>query len=340
MVNIARTGAIAATLTLALAAGCTDASSADDATVDLRLGLIYAPEVPAVECGAQPLAEDPELKRLGLNVLIYPSAQLGGENEMVQQVSTGQLEATIGTASILANDFNFPELTFLEAYYLTDSIEQAFTVHRSKIATELFEQLPERANLQRVGDPWLYGPRHVFGVRPVRQLSDFDGLKFRVPQVDVSIKGAEALGANPTPTAYSELYLAMQQGIVDAGEAPASVIAAESFDEAASYVSLTRHQISASPMVVNSDWWQELSSEQQAGLRSATNAAARAVAECARVADAKAIADWRAGDAVRVVDDVRRDELATRAREYFSHGFPFSEAYRQARQLLERGAGQ
>lgn len=303
----------------------------------MRLGLIFASTVPATECGAVPLAEDRRLKELGLDVTVYPSAQLGGENEMVQQVSTGQLEATIGTASILANDFDFPELSFLEAYYLADTVDEAFEVHRSEIATELFRQLPERANLQRVGDPWLYGVRHVFGTRPLRTLADFDGLKFRVPQVDVSIEGAQAVGSDPTPTAYSELYLAMQQGIVNAAEAPASVIAAESFDEAARYINLTRHQISASPLVVNSDWWQALSDRQRAGLTRATNDAARRVTECVEKADREAIDAWRASDSVKVVDDVHVAELAKRARAYFSKGFAFSEPYRKARKMLSQG---
>src|SRR5699024_2971361 len=109
------------------------------------------------------------------------------------------------------------------------SIEDVARVRETDVAEGAFDILDDKANLHSVGNPWLYGERHIFGNRELKGSDDFNALKLRVPETDISIESARALGADPTPTAYSELYLGLQQGIVDAGEAPLSVIDAESF---------------------------------------------------------------------------------------------------------------
>jgi TRAP-type C4-dicarboxylate transport system substrate-binding protein len=309
--------------------GGSDAAGGATETTELRFGLIFAPSVPIVECGANYLTDSEALADVGLEVSVFPAAVLGGENEMVRQVSSGELSATLGTSSIIASDFNIPQLAALEAYYVLDEVEQVFEVYDSEIADELFAPLKEKANLQQVGRPWLYGERHIFGSRPIREPEDLQSLRLRVPETKVSIASAEALGTDPTPTAYAELYLALQQGIVEAAEAPAAVIEAESFDEPADYISLTRHLISASPFIINVDLWEGLTPEQQKALEAEIDEASGRVADCVAEADAAALDAWRESGELEVVEDVNRDAIKEMVREEFSEGYPFSETYRE-----------
>lgn len=315
-------GAIGAALLLSSPSGV----HAQDTTT-LRLGLIFGPQAPIVECGAMPLTEDPSLREAGINIQVIHSAQLGGENDMVHQVSSGQLEITGGTASILAAYLE--DLSVLEAYYLYENVDQVLTIHQTDTAQALFEELREIANMRQIGAPWLYGERHIFGNRALRTVEDFQGLRLRVPETTVSIESARALGASPTPTAYSELYLALQQGIVDAAEAPASIVYAESFYEPAPYFNKTGHLITAFPVVINEQVWQGLSEAQQNSLNVAFTQAADRVRECVETADQDAYETWRADGTIEIVEDINIEALRGLAEAHFSEGFSWSGTYRE-----------
>lgn len=316
--------AVSAALATALVMVGAVSVRADD--VQMRIGQIFAPDVPIVRCGAIPLAEDEHLKELGFDISVIHSAQLGGENEMAQQVATGELEMAGATASILAAWLE--DLSVFETYYLYENVDQVYEAHTTPTAKALFDELRETTGMRVVGLPWLYGERHVFGNRPLRKPEDFEGLRMRVPETSVSLEGARSLGANPTPTAYAELYLALQQGIVDAAEAPASVAQAESFYEPADYFNKTGHLITAQPQIVNERFWQSLSGEQQQALNQAVIDAAERVRECVESADAEAYAQWRESGDIEIVDDLDIEAIRAKAQAYFSEGFPWSEAYR------------
>lgn len=302
------------------------AGTATAEDIDMRLGLIYNPNVPVPRCGAFDMAEEPRLQDLGLNITVVHSAQLGGENDMAQQVSSGELEMSVSAASILAAWVE--DLGVFETYYLYDNVDQAFAAYETETARSLFEELREVANIQVIGTPWLYGERHVFGSKPLRTPEDFEGVRMRVPETSVSIAGARSLGASPTPTAYAELYLALQQGIVDVAEAPASVVKAESFDEPAQYFNKTSHLISAAPVYINGTLWDSLSEEQQQALDSAVTDAAQRIRDCVETADQEAFDNWEETGSLEIVDDVDLEALRAQARAFFSDGFPFSDTYK------------
>lgn len=321
-----RVAAVAFTLTAAAGlAACS--SSADDDTRVLRAGVIYTPSVPIVRCGLEPLAENEDLAAAGLQIQTTDSGQLGAENDLLEQASGGELDIALAAGSTLATVFGVAELEMFESYYLYDSVDDIARVRETAVAEEAFAKLADSANLQAVGTPWLYGVRHVFGNKELRVPADFDGLKLRVPETEISVASARALGASPTPTAYSELYLALQQGIVDAAEAPLSVIQAESFDEPSKFVSLTGHLISAASPLVNNDAWQSLSSDQQEALTEAFDQAATDIAECVEEADAEALDAWEEAGSPTVIEDVDRAALRELAEETYSSGFSWSDAY-------------
>jgi TRAP-type transport system periplasmic protein len=307
-----------------LGLGVSDAQAQSE-PVDMRIGLIYTPSVPIGRCGATPLAENERLQELGFNINIVHSAQLGSENDMAQQISSGELEMGLAASSILAAWVE--NLSVLEAYYLFENTDQAFRAYQTDTAKELFAELLEVANIRQIGLPWLYGERHVFGNRALREPADFAGLRLRVPETSLSIADAQSLGASPTPVAYAELYLALQQGIADAAEAPASVVRAESFYEPATHFNKTSHLITAAPVIVSEAFWQRLSPEQQEALDQAVADSAQGVRECVEQADEEAYEYWRETGAIEIVDDVNVEALRAQSREFFSEGFPWSDIY-------------
>jgi tripartite ATP-independent transporter DctP family solute receptor len=322
--GFARTLLAGAAMLSLLSIGATGVAAAE---VEARMGMIFAPAVPLVRCGADTLAADQAVVDSGLKISVIHSSQLGSELEMVQQVSSGELEITLGTASILAAYVE--GLSVFETYYLYDDPDQVLKVHSTEVAAKLWQELLETANIRRIGTPWLYGVRHVFGNKALRGPDDFAGLRLRVPQTAISIASAQALGASPTPTTYGELYLALQQGIVDAAEAPAAVVQAESFYEPADYFNMTGHLITAVPVIVNEDFWQSLTPEQQAALNQAAHDTAASVRACVEEADAAAIQGWKDSKAIEVVEDVDRAALKAKVQAFYSQGMPWSAVYNE-----------
>lgn len=311
-------------------------SDGDSDTKVLRAGVIYAPSVPIVQCGLAPLAENESLADVGIKIETTDSGQLGAENELLEQSSSGELDIAFAAGSTLATVFNIPELEMFETYFLYDSPADIERVRNTAVADAAFDKLPEKANVKSVGNPWLYGERHMFGNKALRGPQDFDGLKLRVPDTKISIESARALGAGPTPTAYSELYLALQQGIVDAAEAPLSIISAESFDEASDYISLTKHLISAAAPLVNNDTWESLTDAQKEALEAAFNEAAESVSDCVIEADQEARDAWESAGKPKIVEDVDREALRQLAEAVYSEKFSWSSEYTK---LLEELRG-
>ena len=117
---------------------------------------------------------------------------------------------------------------------------------------------------------WENGFRHVTNSkRPIETLEDFKGLKLRTMENELHIEAFQALGANPTPMSFGELFSGMQQGTVDGQENPYVTIALSKFNEVQDYISNTGHVYSPSILVVNKSFYEGLTEEQQQILQEA-----------------------------------------------------------------------
>src|SRR5699024_10000987 len=145
----------------------------------------------------------------------------------------------------------------------------------------------------------------------------------------------EAMGADPTTTSYDEIYMALQQGIFDVGEAPLSIIKSDSFDEPSSYVSLTGHLLTGLPPVMNVDTWERLSEEQRGALTEAFDEGSQRVAECLEENDAAALEEWEASDSIEVIHDVEIEPTREAVREAYTSNYPWSDAYQELLAELE-----
>ncbi|QHZ48466.1 TRAP transporter substrate-binding protein [Bacillus sp. NSP9.1] len=204
-----------------------------------------------------------------IKVEVYPNEQLGSEAEMVESVTMNSLQMVAAAAF---NQYD-QRISAFELPYLFHSKEQAWQVLDGEIGQEVAAPLLED-NL-RVLAYFENGFRHITSNKPIETPEDLAGVKIRTPEVPVSIDSFRAMGANPTPMAFGELYMALQQGTVDAQENPIANIYAARFNEVQQYLNKTYHQYTPLPVAINEGVWQSLSSNHQEILKSSAKKAAQ-----------------------------------------------------------------
>jgi TRAP-type C4-dicarboxylate transport system substrate-binding protein len=172
----------------------------------------------------------------------------------------------------------------------------------------------------RILGAWNTGARQFTANKPIRTPEDLVGLKMRFPPSPQFLMNAAAMGASPVEVAYDELYLALQQKIVDGQENPLVNIKAINLPEVQDYVSLSSHQLSSN-LVVIGKVWDTLSPEQQAALQAAVEKAMVEEPKCVVEAEKAILDEFRAGGAMQVIEDVDRKAFSDKAVPYLRDNF-------------------
>jgi TRAP-type C4-dicarboxylate transport system substrate-binding protein len=159
-----------------------------------------------------------------------------------------------------------------------------------------------------LGPLWKLGSRHVTANEPITSPEDLAGKTMRTQDTPSSLATAQALGATPTPIDFSELYLALSQGVVDAQENPLVQINSINLQEVQDYVSMTGHVVNASILALSESTYQSLTPDQQAVLEAAATAAAEEVRLCIDEKEEEILADWASQDPPPVTI-IEQDEL-------------------------------
>lgn len=194
-----------------------------------------------------------------IEVKIYPNEQLGAEMDVINSIQLGTADMTI-TGESLQNWA--PKAALMAVPYAFRDSEHMQQVVEGEIGAEIEAQITEQANLVPLA--WFErGPRHLTTNRPVRQPDELDGMRLRVPNVPLFVDTWEALGARPTPMAFSEVFTALQQNTIQAQENPLSLIESASFYEVQDYVNLTGHVRSWIYVVIGKDQLDEMPDELQ-----------------------------------------------------------------------------
>ena len=232
-----------------------------------------------------------------IEMRVAPAAQLGDDLAMLTSLRTGALDLTVnsqGPASSLV-----PELAAFGLPFLFADAPAAFRVIDGPVGQEVGRKL-EALGLISIGW-WDNGVRHITNSkRPINKPEDLRGLKIRTPADPATIDTFQALGAATQQIAFSELYVALQQGVVDGQENPVANIASAKLHEVNKYVSLTAHKWECSPVVASRITWGRLS---EADRKMVMEAGAEATANNRQLmadADGKLLAEFRANPAVAV----------------------------------------
>lgn len=163
-----------------------------------------------------------------------------------------------------------PRLSIMEAPYIFRDVDHMYKAMKGPIGQEMQDELVAKRGLRSLGVLY-YGVRHLTANKPVHAPEDVKGMKLRVPEVPLYLEMARAWGANPTPMAFAELYLALKQGTVDAQENPIPTINSGKFYEVQKYLILTGHIMVPQFHAISDKLWQSLSSGDQKILQEAVD---------------------------------------------------------------------
>lgn len=202
-----------------------------------------------------------------IKVNVFPQSQLGGEVKMIQAARVGSLDMLITAQAVLGPTIK--AYTIFDIPFLFDDIQQANRVLAGSIGREYLDMLPAY-NL--IGLDFLYAiERDIASSKPIRNAKDFHGLKLRVMQAPGYVKAYEQLGSQPTPMAYNEVYLSMQQGVVDGGDFSPESVTLDKFTEVSKYFNLTKTHYLPALLVFSKKKWDALTPADQKILQDASH---------------------------------------------------------------------
>lgn len=286
---------------LALAAGSLLFPLAAQAqAVKLTLGHGAAPGNPRHEAAVK-FAEVVKAKSGGrIEVQVAPSAQLGDDAAMVTAMRTGALDMSANSQGAVANAV--PEYAAFGMPFLFSSAAQAFKVLDGPLGKELADKSAEKGLV--VLGYWDNGIRHMTNSkRPITKVEDMKGLKMRTPPDTVLVDIMQSLGAEAQQIKFAELYVALQQGVVDGQENPLVNIHASKLYEVQKHLALTSHMFQMTPFLMGKRSWDRLS---EADRKAVTEAAAEATAlqrKLSQESDEKLLVELKAkGVQVTTVD--------------------------------------
>lgn len=198
---------------------------------------------------------------------LFLNGQLGSEQDTVNSAAIGTLDFSILAINNIT-PFS-PSVGTLTLPYVILSLDDAVKVTQGSIGQELVENTIRDAGVRIVG--WAYSGFRVLtnSKRPVSSVDDLKGLVIRVPKNEIMIETYKAWGVNPTPMAWSETFVGLQQKVVDGQDNPYITVYAMKFDDVQKYVTNIRYIFSIEPLIVSEAVFQDLSKKDQAAILSA-----------------------------------------------------------------------
>ncbi len=282
------TASVAATITLMPAAA--------SAQTMLKWAHVYESSEPYHTCAvaASDLLMDSTEGRYGIEV--FPASSLGKEVDINEGLGFGTVDI-IYTGQLFAGR-SFGPIAIGGAPFMFRDYEHWDKFRNSELFAELSQGYTD-ATSNHITAMTYYGARHVTSNKPILTPADMEGLKIRVPNAPLYMMFPEATGANPAPIAFAEVYLALQQGTVDAQENPLPTIQAKKFYEVQSDINLTGHITDALLTIVGGPAWDAMDDADREALSQVT----QDTAVCATDAIIKAegeLAEWFRGEGVTV----------------------------------------
>lgn len=215
------------------------------------------------------LAEQYSNGKLKINVAV--GGVLGGERDVAEGIQIGTVDGAI-LGGILQN-FD-PAMAILEFPFCFKNDAHVRAVMEGPIGKKISKRLIDKTGI-RVLHHVMRTPRELTTKRPVNTLADLKGMKIRVPEMEAHLATWRALGANPTPLAFPEVYTALQLGTVDGQENPLGVIYSNKFYEVVDYLALTDHLVGFMMILINNDRYEALDADLQQALAKASLEASR-----------------------------------------------------------------
>jgi tripartite ATP-independent transporter DctP family solute receptor len=235
------------------------------AQTELKFGHVGEPGS-LIDDSAQEFAKRANAK-LGTKakVVVYGSSQLGSDSELMKKLKLGTIDLAL--PSTVMSSY-VPEFGMFEMPYLVKDRDHMVRI-RDKIVVPQLLPAADKAGYHIIGI-WENGFRHITNnKRPIVKPEDLQGIKLRVPKGTWRVKMFQAYGANPTPLAFSEVFVALQTGAMDGQENPLAQIYSARFYEVQKYLSLTGHVYTPAYVTVGAKRWASLPADVRKSLEAA-----------------------------------------------------------------------
>lgn len=256
-------------------------------TITLRLAHSQSPEH-LINKTAENFAKLVAEKSNGsIEVNVFPGETMGTSAEMADACSTGDVDFYIASTGQYTQ--RYKPFSIIEAFYMFRDRDHLFKFYESDSFKKLSDGLAETCNVHILA-PIYYGAREMTTSKvALKTPDDFAGLKMRAANEPMPIAAIQTLGGTPTPVAYNETYLALQQGVADGQENPPMSILAMKFYEVQKYLNITDHQYQMMNIFMSDGCKQKLDAEKLAVIEEAAKEAAAAHNEQAIAEEEQAI---------------------------------------------------
>jgi TRAP-type C4-dicarboxylate transport system substrate-binding protein len=200
----------------------------------------------------------------GLKIDVFHSAQLGLEEDIIEQIRQG---ANIGQNTDAARMGNYvPGIAVMNGPYFAETLEEVAKLRKAPTVAKWQEELATKFGLKVVSFNWVQGYRHFFTNKPIKTPEDLKGLRIRTPPAPIWQESIRALGAVPVAMAFGEMYPGLQQRAIDGVELVYNNIPGGRFYEVLKVANETRHIMLINFEVVSAKWFDSLPKEYQDAL--------------------------------------------------------------------------
>jgi TRAP-type C4-dicarboxylate transport system substrate-binding protein len=246
-------------------------------TFTLRLNHVLAPSEPYHQ-GFQTWAKRvDERTKGGLKIQVFHSAQLGVEEDIIEQMRQG---AAIGQNTDAARLGNYVKgIAVMNGPYFAETLDDMDKLGRAPTILKWQEELAKQHGLKVVCFDWVQGFRHFFTNKPVKSPADLGGLRIRTPPAPIWQESIRALGAAPVAMAFGDMYPALQQQAIDGVELVYNNIPGGRFYEVLKHGNETKHIMLINFQVVGSKFYDSLPAEYQTVLVEECKRAGRETSE-------------------------------------------------------------
>ena len=211
------------------------------------------------------------------DIEVFPASTLGKETDINQGMALGTVDMIISGPSFAAR--SYPRLGIAYYPFIFRDADHLLAYSKSPVFAEMVDEFRKKTGIQILAYTY-YGARQTTSNRPFTDCAGMKGLKIRVPDVPAYMATPKACGANPTPIAFAEVYLALQTGTVEAQENPLTTIEAKKFYEVQKAIMMTSHIVDGLTTQVAPHVWNKLTDAEKKIFTDVTReAAARATAQ-------------------------------------------------------------
>jgi len=247
-------------------------------------------------------------------IKVYPASSLGKEVDINEGLTIGSVDIIFTSAAFTGRIL--PKLAISTYPYVFRDLDHFYKFSTSDLFRSFADEY-EKITGSHIFCTSYYGARNVTTTnKPVRTPEDMKNLKIRIPNAPAYGMFPRAVGANPTPIAFAEVYLALQQGVVDAQENPLTTIKFKKFHEVQKYISLTQHMLDNLITITSGSLWNSLSKKDKTIFTEVMLEMSTGISKSIEKAEGELVA-WFEQQGNIVIKDVDKAAMRAKVAEFF-----------------------